>query len=241
MLCGIFAEIREQACGSRRASLLKETNVADSPENPGFPGSPQPPSGPSVPPFQPVAPAYQPIPTPGFAGAGAPLPPASAPSGGSSALKIILIIVGILVFLVVMAVGVVGYIGYRVAHSMHVDKNGAVSITTPGGVITSNSDIKFTPDELGTDIYPGAVAAKSGNLRMNLPTGSMVSATYLTPDSKDKVMDFYKTRFGSQATSMDFGGTSILSMKKSDHDVISITLTDRNGKTQIQISHTTQK
>lgn len=214
--------------------------MADTPEYPGSQVPPQPPSGPSVPPFQPVAPAYQPIPTPGFAGAGAPLPPLPAKSG-SNALKIILIVVGILVFLVVMAVGVVGYIGYRVAHSMHVDKNGAVSITTPGGVITSNSDIKFTPDELGTDIYPGAVAAKSGNLRMNLPTGSMVSATYLTPDSKDKVMDFYKTRFGSQATSMDFGGTSILSMKKSDHDVISITLTDRNGKTQIQISHTTQK
>ena len=214
--------------------------MAELPENPGFPGPPQPPAASAAPPFQPVAPAYQPMSTPGFSGSGTPLPPAPA-KGGSSALKIILIIVGVLVFLVVLAVGVVGYIGYRIAHTMHVDKNGAVSITTPGGVITSNSDIKFTPDELGTDIYPGAVPAKSGNLRMNLPSGSMISATYLTPDSKDKVMDFYKTRFGSQATSMDFGGTSILSMKKSDHDVISITLMDRNGKTQIQISHTTQK
>ena len=203
------------SCGTPIGSAA----VAPLPVPPGPPGYPQQ----AVPPYA----------------AGYPAAPPAKSSG--SALKIILIIVGVLVFLVVLAVGVVGYIGYRIAHTMHVDKNGAVSITTPGGVITSNSDIKFTPDELGTDIYPGAVPAKSGNLRMNLPSGSMISATYLTPDSKDKVMDFYKTRFGSQATSMDFGGTSILSMKKSDHDVISITLMDRNGKTQIQISHTTQK
>jgi hypothetical protein len=205
--------------------------MADSPQYPGSQLPPQPPAGATAPQYQPVPPAYQSMPTPGL---GAP-PPAKS---GSSAIKIILIVVGVLVFLVILAVGVVGYIGYRIAHSVHVDKDGAVSMSTPGGMITSNSNMKFTPDDLGTDIYPGA---ESGNLRMNLPSGSMVSATYLTSDSKDRVMDFYKSRFGSQATSMEFGGTSILSMKKSDHDVVSITLTDRNGKTQIQISHTTQK
>ena len=166
------------------------------PEDSGNPGFPNQPSGSEPPPFEPVAtPQYQPVasayqsPPPPPVGA----QPVPAQSGGSSALKIVLIIVAVFVFLGVVVAGVVGYGIYRVSHAIHRNlANGTVTIPTAGGAFTASTGQTFTADELGTDIYPGATPAKSGNVKMHLPTGSMLSATYLTTDSKDKVLEFYK-------------------------------------------------
>jgi hypothetical protein len=215
----------------------KETIVAELPENPENQGAPAPP------PFQPVAAQYQPVAAP-YAVAPQPVAtPAQPTSGGSSALKIVLIIVGVLVFLVVMVVAVVGYGVYRVHKAMHVNPTtGAMTVNTPGFAMNSDAGMKFTADELGTEIYPGAEPSKSGNLRMNIAGSSIVSATFLTSDSKDKVVDFYKSKLGSNATSMDFGGNAILSEKKSDQDQITVTIAQpsnqSDGKTQIHIQHT---
>lgn len=214
--------------------------MAELPGNPGSQGS----SGP--PPFQPVAGQYQPVPAPSQGYAAPPPPPAAPPakSGGSGVLKIILIVLGVIVVMVMLVIGVVGYIGWRVAHAIHVNNsNGSMSINTPGGAISANSGEKFTADELGTDIYPGAQPSKSGSLRMSLPTGSVVSATFLTSDSKDQVVAFYKGKLGSQATTMDFASNAIISLKKSEHDMLTLTISQEanqaDGKTQIHIQHTT--
>jgi hypothetical protein len=172
--------------------------------------------------------------------------PAAAPvkSGGGGILKIVLIVIGVIVVLVMLVVGVIGYGIWRVAHAVRVNSStGETTINTPGGAISASSNIKFTSSELGTDVYPGAEPNKSGNLRMSLPTGSVVSASYLTSDSKDKVVAFYKEKLGSQATAMDFGANAILSLKKGEHEVLTITISQEasqsDGKTQIHISHTT--
>jgi hypothetical protein len=217
--------------------------VADLPENPGTEGSPQPPSGaPAPPPFQPVASSYQPVTTPSQA-TGVPPPPAPAKSGGSSALKIILIILGIFAFLVLLVVCLLAYACHKVKQSFHTDsKTGETTISVPGTSISANSSMKYTADELGTDVYPGAEAAKSGNMKMNIAGNSVVSASFLTSDSKDQVVAFYKDKLGSETTSMDFGANSILSLKKSEHDVVQVTISqeanEHDGKTQIHISHT---
>jgi len=211
--------------------------VADSPQNPGSQGPPAPP------PFQPVASQYQPVaPVPVY---GAP-PPAPMPgkSGGSSALKIVLIIVGIFVFLGVLVVGVIGYGIYRVKKAIHVNnENGVASLSVPGMSMNADPAMKFTSTELGTDIYPGAEPKKSGNLRMSIAGSSVVTAAFLTSDSPDKVVAFYKDKLGSDATSMDFGGTAILTAKKTDHEQVTVTIVQHtnqeDGKTQIQIQHTT--
>ncbi len=39
---------------------------------------------------------------------------------------------------------------------------------------------------------------------MSVPTGSVVTAVYVTSDSKDQVLDFYKSKFGSDANSLRF-------------------------------------
>jgi len=206
--------------------------VADSPQNPGSQGPP---------PFQPVASQYQPTaPVPPY---GAP-PPVPVKSGGSSAVKIILIIVGIFVFLGVLVGGVIGYGVYRVRKAIHVDgSTGAASLSVPGMSMNADPGMKFTSAELGTDIYPGAEPKKSGSMRMSIAGSSVVSAAFLTSDPADKVVAFYKDKLGSDTTSMEFGGTSILTSKKTDREQVSVTIVQnanqQDGRTQIQIQHTT--
>lgn len=216
--------------------------MAELPENPGSEGSPNPQSGAlAPPPFQPVSTQYQPVGAP----AAAPPQPAAPPatSGGSSAVKIILIILGIIALFVLLVVAALMYGCYRVRKAIHVNSStGETSLSVPGMSMNADSGMKFTSSELGTDIYPGAEPKKSGNMRMNIAGSSVVTASFLTSDSTDKVVAFYKDKLGSNATSMEFGGTAILTSKKSDQEQVTVTISQQanqsDGKTQIQIQHT---
>jgi hypothetical protein len=77
---------------------------------------------------------------------------------------------------------------------------------------------------------------------MNIAGSAIVSATFLTSDAKEKVVDFYKSKLGSDATLMDFGGSAMLTGKKSDQDQVTVTIAQQSnqseGKTQIHIQHT---
>lgn len=172
------------------------------------------------------------------------VPPVAAPAkSGSSALKIVLIIVGVIVAFGVLAIGTVGYIGYRVAHSVNVSKDGSkVSVNVPGaGSFSANSSQKFTAEELGADIYPGATTGK-GSARMTTPAGSWITAVYVTSDSKDKVLAFYKDKLGDSASVIDTPDGAIVSLKKSEQEGVVITITanssEYSGKTQVAIVHT---
>jgi hypothetical protein len=169
--------------------------------------------------------------------------PAPAPAKtGPSALKIILIVVLVFVGLGILGAGAFTYMVWRVAHAVHMTgPNGQYTVNTPGGTITANSGETYTASDLGTDIYPGAVSSKGG-MKMTMPTGSTVTAIFLTSDSKEQVVSFYKGKFGSDATVMDFGSAAILTVKKSDQETVTVTVTanasQNGGKTQIAISHT---
>lgn len=173
-----------------------------------------------------------------------PVPPAPAaappPTSGSSVLKIVLIIVGIFVAIGIVGAGIIGYGIYRVAHAVHTAANGQVTIGSAGSGFSASTAQPVSESDLGIAIYPGATQGK-GSLHMTIAGKSMVSANYLTSDSKDQVVAFYKDKVGPAAQSMmtDTGGEFILS-KGSD----SITVTVRqspnmnDGKTQITIIHT---
>lgn len=240
--CGIVAAIRNRkSVRPQEGSTEKEKIVT---EDSGIPSQPSPSEPPpfqpvATPQYQPVASSYQPPPPPPAMGQ-----PVAAKSGGTSAVKIILIIVAIFVGLAIMALGVVGYGVWRVSRAIHRNiANGSMTINTPGGPITTSSTASFTADELGTDIYPGAQPAKSGSMKMHLPTGAMISATFLTTDPKDKVIAFYKEKLGSGATAMEFGDNAMLSLQKGDHDHVTVTVSQQanqsDGKTQIHIQHIT--
>jgi hypothetical protein len=173
-------------------------------------------------------------------------PPAAAPAqSGGSALKIILIIVAIVVGLGILGMGAAGYFAWRVAHAIHVSGDGSdVTIHTPGGSLSANTGETFTAGDLGTDIYPGAISGK-GSMRMTVPTGTMVTAVYLTGDTKDQVQAFYKERFGSEASIFDSGDTTVMTVEKGEQESVAVTITkgtsDNEGKTQVTIVHTTTK
>jgi hypothetical protein len=166
-------------------------------------------------------------------------PPVSAPppKSGSSALKIILIIVAVFVGLGIIGAGIVAYGVYRVAHAIHKDASGNITVSTPKGTITANSSETFTESDLGIAIYPGATQGKGG-LRMTIAGKSMVTANFLTPDSPDKVIAFYKDKGGPNAQTMT---TSAGGMITTQNGASSVTVTvaqlasDNNGETQITI------
>jgi hypothetical protein len=166
--------------------------------------------------------------------------PAAPPKQGSSALKIVLIIVGVFVALGILVAGVVGYGIYKVAHAVHTAANGQVSIGSPGSGFSANTTQSVTESDLGIAIYPGATQGK-GSLHMTIAGKSMVSANYLTTDSKDQVMAFYKDKAGPNAQVMTTGSGGMISLKNGD-DSISITVmqnpNSNQGGTQITIIHT---
>jgi len=172
--------------------------------------------------------SFQPVPQP----VGAP-----PPKSGSSAVKIILIIVGIFVGLGIIVCSIVAYGVYRVAHSIHKDANGNITVTTPKGTITANSSNTLTAADLGIAIYPGATEGKAG-LRMNIAGKSMVTANFLTPDSPDKVMAFYEAQAGPNAqTNTTSAGGTISIQNGANNITVTVTqsaVTD-NGKTQFTI------
>jgi len=159
-------------------------------------------------------------------------------------MKIILIILGIFAFLILLVVCGLAYACHKVKQSFHTDsKTGETTVSIPGMSMSADSGMKFTSSELGVDIYPGADTSKSGNMRMNIAGNSVVTATFTTPDNKDQVIQFYKEKLGSDSTSMEFGDSAILTAKKSEHESITVTVTEganqAAGKTQFVIQHTT--
>jgi hypothetical protein len=215
------------------------------PDLPGNSGNGFPPASAAgaPPPFQPVAAQpYQPVGGAGYQATGMPgqfAPP--PPSSGNSTLKIILIIVAVLVVIGLGVLSVIGYGVWRVSRAIHKSGDSSISIDTPGGIVSTTPTQKFTTEELGTDVYPGAETGKGG-IKMNLPTGPMIAANYLTTDSKDKVIAFYKDKFGSKAQVMETGDGAIMTLKKSSTDTVMLTINQKpnryDGKTQIHIMHT---
>lgn len=204
------------------------------PDNPAGEGSPESNASPQATSQQPPVVVYQPPP---------PVVVYNPPPPKNNTLKIILIVVAVIVVIGILVLGAIGFIGYRIAHSLHVNQStGETTITTPGGTITANSTENFTAADLGVDLYPGAQSAKGG-MRMTLPTGPVVAANYLTSDPPGKVVAFYKDKLGSQATSMEFGGSAMVTLKKGEHEQITVTIAQQasqsDGKTQIHIMHTT--
>lgn len=181
-------------------------------------------------------PVAAPVATP----AAIPLSAQAAPSGNNP-VKIVLIVVAIVVGLGIIGAGTFGFVVWRVAHAVHVSHSGdRITVNTPGGSISADTTESFSTSDLGTDIYPGAATTK-GSMRMALPNGSVVTAVYVTPDSKDQVVAFYKSKLGSNISTYESTEASVISANM-DKDSVVVTVTpnapEYGGKTQIAIVHT---
>jgi len=230
--CGAAASPDKQFCTACGAPLPAGTGWQAGPDAP-------------PPPVQPAALPYgQPVVTPhGQPAVGQPIV-ASSPSGGG-ALKVVLIIVAVFVGLGILGSVIFGFAMWRLAHAVHVEGNGdKVTLNLPGASISANQGNSYSASELGTDVYPGAQNGH-GSTRMDFPTGSMVTGIFLTSDSKDRVLDFYKGKLGSAATVVDTGDSAILTLAKDEQESVMVTISAKSsqndGKTQIAIVHTKTK
>src|ERR1700719_4836405 len=139
------------------------------------------------------------VPPVGAAPAGqSPFPPApavTAPSSGT--LKVVLIIVGAIVCLGMLTAFAVMFGLWRISKSVHVDRAGGITITTPAGKFSSGraSAAHLSESEVGAPIYPGAVA-EEGGFKLGEDSGSMATYVFKTSDSVAQVLAFYRDKFG---------------------------------------------
>ncbi|MGA2572030.1 MAG: zinc ribbon domain-containing protein [Terracidiphilus sp.] len=100
----------------------------------------------------------------------------------------------------------------------------------------------LTAADLGVEIYPGAQYTK-GDSHLTHPDRTSTAALYLTSDSKDQVLAFYREKLGSGASVIDTLDGSIITLKKSEQEQVAVTIkadpSEYSGKTQITIVHTT--
>jgi hypothetical protein len=178
--------------------------------------------------YQNVPPPYQNVPPP--------QPPASS---GNTVLKVVLIVVGAIVLLCVIAAGVIGYGVYKVSHAIHKNANGDVSVSMPNGTITTGKSANLTAADLGVDPYPGAISTNDGSMNMKTPNGSMVTSVFTSSDSSDKVVNFYKEKFGDQASIVQTGNGTMLSAGEKDKNSVMVTITPQGNLTKIAIIHIT--
>jgi hypothetical protein len=170
----------------------------------------------------------------------APAPAVTAPSSG--ALKIVLIIVGAVVCLGMLSAVAVMFGIWRVSRSVHVDRSGGVTISTPGGKISTGrtSTAHLTESEVGAPIYPGAIA-EEGGFKLGAENGSMATYVFKTSDSVPQVLAFYRDKFGPKTSVIETPQGGIVTAAKNDNEGIMVTIghDESEDKTSIAITHTT--
>jgi hypothetical protein len=177
----------------------------------------------------------------------APQQPVGAPPPKSrSALKAVLIFFAVLIGLGAIGGGILSYVFSHIAQSVNTgssDQAAAAAKNTPAPTMTADSSDKFTESDLGIAIYPGAEPGEGG-MRMDMGGKTLVSAIFLTQDSKEQVIAFYKDKVGPVAQMMmtTKGTEFILNNNTGDSVTVTIQQTPgtNDGKTQIAIVHTSK-
>lgn len=194
----------------------------------------------------PSAPAQAPAPTPAAA---PPAAPAAAPAGapaakaGSPLLKIILIVVGLFAFVTVASIGACVYVGYRAKQKysamvesaktiqrgmgtpeVHIQKGGA------GSEASASATVDVPP-------YPGSTPTEAGGELALGGLGGMSGQEFETADPLDKVVAFYKEKFGSKINVQQSEGNAMFQLSTSKGlTTVTITRDEDAGKTKINIA-----
>ena len=85
--------------------------------------------------------------------------------------------------------------------------------------------------------YPGSIATKSGGDLSAGPTGSISAQEYETPDPAEKVMAFYKDKFGSKINIMESDGKSEFNfISNNGMTTVTVSRDEGTNKTKINIA-----
>jgi len=172
-------------------------------------------------------------------------PVAAAPKKGGSAVKIIVAIVGFLALISVLAIGSCFYIGYQVKQKAKAIITEASSTSGPStsgtpelhlseGGAGSSAEAAATVD---VPPYPGSTATSTGGQLSAGLTGAASAQEYETDDSVDKVVSFYKDKFGSKINIREADGNAVFYYLSSrGMTTVTITRDEETGKTKINMA-----
>lgn len=124
-------------------------------------------------------------------------------------------------------------------------KGGTVTTTNDKGETVkfgSSSDVDLA--EFGVDVYPGAKAPEGGGgmSKVEGPQGTMVTAVFVTSDSVEKVLEYYKGKFSDPKTMSSPEGGFVTGKTKDGHDVTATAAkADGKNETNLSITVTTKK
>jgi len=175
----------------------------------------------------------------------APAVASAAGKSGSPILKIILVVVAVLIFFSLLGVGACVYVFYRAKQRVNQLKNEArITFPTSPGTQEVRSEPEAqkptretTPTvDLEVPIYPDATPAAGGG-EMSFGAGAFKVQQYLTDDSLDKVVSFYKDKMGPKALVQQSEGKALVQVAGSN-GMVSITVAhdDASGKTKFTIT-----
>ena len=200
-------------------------------------------TAPATPPTAPgPAPSAASLPAVAAPAAAAGMAAAPAAKAGSPIMKIVLIVVGVLILLAALGIGSCVYFVYRAKQRgsaiMHGVTSGRTSFGTPEvqiekGGAGSEAEAIATAD---VPPYPGATATEGGG-SLGAAGFGIAAQEYVTSDSVDKVVAFYKEKLGKKLAIHESGGNAILQVKTGANGLTNITLSrdEEAGQTKINI------
>jgi hypothetical protein len=172
--------------------------------------------------------------------------PAAAPaaSSGSPVLKIILIVVAVFVFLGLVSAASCVYFVYRAKQKMtQIEKQAQATFPMQTGTQGVNNQpvapSKAPSQESATTIdpanliYPGATAKEGASMAL----GGFQVKQYLTDDSVDKVLGYYKDKLGPKALVQQTNNQVLIQIGgQNGLSTITIGRDEASGKTQVSIA-----
>ena len=158
----------------------------------------------------------------------------------SPVLKIVLIVVGVIVLLGVLSTATCVYFAYRAkqkaeamietAKTMSMQGTPEVNLEAGEGSEAAKSATADVPP------YPGSIAVEAGG-NLSFGDASIGSQQYETEDSVDKVIAFYKEKFGNQLKVQQAGGNAMLQLStKTGLTTVTISREEEANKTRISLT-----
>jgi len=180
----------------------------------------------------PAGPAGQPM-------VSAPVAAAPVAKAGSPILKIVLIVLAVFLFFGLLGIGSCVFFAYRAKQRYNQFAKQA-HITFPSSAATREVQAlaggAAVAVNTGIPIYPGATPTDAGG-DMSMGAGVIAVQEYVTGDSVDKVIDFYKDKLGSNVSVQQAEGKALLQVvSASGLTNITVFHDDNSGKTRFSIT-----
>ena len=204
-------------------------------------GGPSAPAAQAPAPQIPVAPVAQPL-APAMPGPAAAAPAASS---GSPVLKIFLIVMAVLILLGLLSAGACVYFVYRAKQRVNqFEKQARATFPMPTGTrevptqpaapAQAPAQESATLIDPATLIYPGATAKEGASMA----AGGFQVQQYVTDDSVDKVLSFYKDKLGPKALVQEINNQALVQLG-GPNGLFTITIAhdEASGKTKFSITH----